>query len=469
MALPEHALHSFIVRIWLEETAEEAPEVHWRGHITHIPSQKRRYFEDLNDIPVFVTPYLEDMGARLRRNAGNSMSSIFSFLRNRGDNPPVTLAPESGTSGESLGALATDASTAPPVIEAPAAEAANDRAATAVFAAPPPIFHSAPTQSDVLTALRAALEAYLPSGGTGLPAPSLSIIKIQEKPVGLGNYIGENPINQFGQVLKGGRLQATVRFHLWASAPNDADLAIDDLHGRLLTAKDDLWTAGFLRFVSLDSSLAEHLAPLSAWRRTADYDVLYEYRYIDSDEAQSLIARIPIHTDPEELNSPQRETAVVTDKMARWDDLTAPILQVRGPQPVHRFTALTFIPGSPPSDPVMLLRTFDGAAGAPTAFTNLGQWVTAVTHPTTPDRHAQITFATFSDFLAAFNPAGDPITLGDWDEDAALDDYTPLLLEFATPLTLPEGSDRLQLVYQPGSTDPHFDETAVVYIRSNPV
>jgi hypothetical protein len=394
------------------------------------------------------------------------MSSIFSFLRGRSGAPGTEPTAEPLINPATIGALATDASAGPPTVSETAVPPTPPPAAafrTAVLSSIP---HAAPSLPDVLTAMRTALETYLPSPGFGLPAPNISIIKIQEKPTGLGNYIGETLVNQFSQVIKGGRLQATVRFHLWATAPNDADLAIDDLHGRLLTAKDDLWLAGFLRFVSLDSSLPDHVSSLNVWRRTADYDVLYEYRYTDADGAQSLIARIPIHTDPEEPDSPNRETAVVTDAMARWDNLAAPTLDLRGRQTISGFTALTFIPGSSPTAPVVLRRTFAGAPGAPTDFTDVEDWITAVTHPTVPNRHAQLTFATLAAFLAAFSPVGDPITLGDWDEDATLDDYAAHRLDLPTPIVLPAATDHLQLVYQPGSTDPRFDETAVLYIRA---
>jgi hypothetical protein len=56
---------SFIVRIWLEETAEEAGQARWRGHITHVPSGERRYLKDLSDLCLFIAPYLESMKVRL--------------------------------------------------------------------------------------------------------------------------------------------------------------------------------------------------------------------------------------------------------------------------------------------------------------------------------------------------------------------------------------------------------------------
>lgn len=64
MAFYEVNIHSFIIKIWLEETVEEAGRAIWRGHITHVPSGERRYLKDLDDIAVFITPYLEGMGVK---------------------------------------------------------------------------------------------------------------------------------------------------------------------------------------------------------------------------------------------------------------------------------------------------------------------------------------------------------------------------------------------------------------------
>jgi hypothetical protein len=38
----ESEAQSFIIRVWVEERAEEADRGVWRGHITHVPSGKRR-------------------------------------------------------------------------------------------------------------------------------------------------------------------------------------------------------------------------------------------------------------------------------------------------------------------------------------------------------------------------------------------------------------------------------------------
>ena len=60
----EANIHPFIVKIWLEETIEEARQATWRGQITHVPSGKRRAFSDLSDITAFIVPYLESMGVK---------------------------------------------------------------------------------------------------------------------------------------------------------------------------------------------------------------------------------------------------------------------------------------------------------------------------------------------------------------------------------------------------------------------
>lgn len=65
MEYVEAQTHSFIIRVWLEETAEETGQAVWRGVIRHVPSGERRYLRDAGDIVAFITPYLEEMGVKL--------------------------------------------------------------------------------------------------------------------------------------------------------------------------------------------------------------------------------------------------------------------------------------------------------------------------------------------------------------------------------------------------------------------
>lgn len=56
--------HSFVIKIWLEETADEAGQALWRGQITHVPSGKQHFLNNLHEIPALITPYLKEMGVR---------------------------------------------------------------------------------------------------------------------------------------------------------------------------------------------------------------------------------------------------------------------------------------------------------------------------------------------------------------------------------------------------------------------
>ena len=60
--LPEPDRHSFIVRVWLEETAEEADHATWRGLVKHVPTGEHRYVGHLDEISFFINKYLEEMG-----------------------------------------------------------------------------------------------------------------------------------------------------------------------------------------------------------------------------------------------------------------------------------------------------------------------------------------------------------------------------------------------------------------------
>lgn len=65
--MDENSTHSFIVKIWLEKTLEEVKHPIWRGHITHIPSGERRYFQKLGEMSAFIELYLSQMGVQMPR------------------------------------------------------------------------------------------------------------------------------------------------------------------------------------------------------------------------------------------------------------------------------------------------------------------------------------------------------------------------------------------------------------------
>jgi hypothetical protein len=56
--------HSFIVKVWLDETDHEPRRRRWRGRVTHIPSGHDCHFVELNEIAFFIIPYLQQLGIK---------------------------------------------------------------------------------------------------------------------------------------------------------------------------------------------------------------------------------------------------------------------------------------------------------------------------------------------------------------------------------------------------------------------
>lgn len=326
----------------------------------------------------------------------------------------------------------------------------------------------APALDLVLTTLLGVLQGHIPPAGGSLPVAGVSALSVQERILGLGNQRGSERRGGFAAVaLRGGRLQGTARFDLWGSSPAQVDTRVTQLQGALLAAKAALWSAGFLKLAAAGASSAEHLQPPNAWRRSVDYSFLYEYHYQDGDGAESLLARIPIHSDLEELGSLVRETGVVTDRMIRWDDLAAPALELAAGATagvrIDGLAGLATLPGGWTGQAVTLARLRRSAAAAPTVYPDLTTFLAAVSHPVTPDRHAQVGFPTVAAFLAAFSNAGAALELGDWDEDGTPDLYEPKSLAFTPPLQLASADDLFRLSYQ----DAALDAKAVIYLRTS--
>ncbi len=49
--------HVFVIRIWVEEI-ETGRQVQWRGHVTHVMSENRKYLKDLDDLTAFIQAYV---------------------------------------------------------------------------------------------------------------------------------------------------------------------------------------------------------------------------------------------------------------------------------------------------------------------------------------------------------------------------------------------------------------------------
>ena len=72
METVEARAHSFILKIWTEESADDDRSAIWRGRITHVPSGDCRYVQDLAAVFRFLVPYLDDLGVRQSSDRASS-------------------------------------------------------------------------------------------------------------------------------------------------------------------------------------------------------------------------------------------------------------------------------------------------------------------------------------------------------------------------------------------------------------
>jgi hypothetical protein len=464
------------------------------GQIEHVSTGTTAHFSSLDQADAFIRSHLTPEAASLQippltTDVRPEMSSIFSFMRGRqalGGTEPALLPPVA-----ELPTIEVVSPVMPEVVpdapstagEAPLALTTTEQPVTSVLILPASASTAAPLAIEMsvaetmitpvdraIAALLSILDDYLPPLALPLPAASLSIASLTEQAVGLGNFRGLETRGAFTTAaLKGIQLNALVRFQLWAVGPAQVEQAATDLNARLMAdrqsllhiALPDATSASLLRLGLEATTPVEYLAQLDGWRKQVDYRVLFEYRYQDSDGAESLIARIPIHADPEILGSPDRETTVVTDEMIRWDEQAASTLVIRGRTRIGSLSLLVFVPGMAPSGTVTLTRTFEGAPTPPTVFTTLTDFLAAVTDPAA-NRNAQIAFASFSDFVDAFSVAGDDVGLGDWNMDSVPDRYQAKQLSFASPIVLPTANDRFEISYGNSA----LEQVGVLYLRA---
>jgi hypothetical protein len=283
-----------------------------------------------------------------------------------------------------------------------------------------------------------------PPPPSSLPARSLSLVSVTERTVGLGNRRGTDTVGPFAVLaLKGVRLEAIVRYQFWGTGPAETDALVSALQGQLGAASTQLRTRGFLHIAAENSSLAEHVASLGFWRRTADYRVLFEFHYQDADGAESLIARIPI-----DIDSTFKDSTSVTDEMTRWDDVEAPELFVRRKRArtltVNELTLLAHLP--------------DGWNGKPVTMTVIIEGATT----------AHI-FTSAREFTDAFTPEPEagPVMLGG-------KDYREGSMKFPNPIfpfsiTLSGDEDVFSITYNApkfaNDSDVNIPSEAVVYLR----
>ena len=293
-----------------------------------------------------------------------------------------------------------------------------------------------------------------------LPAPTVVVLQVADRTLGLGNSRGLEVIGPFAAAeLYGGQIDCVVRFQVWGASPDAADNEMTALQGHLLGARAALFDAGFLRFEGVAGTLP--VADRGAWSRTADYHALVEYHLTPTSNADSLIAAVAVDAEQEIGGSLAGERTTVTGDTIRWDQNVAPALVVRGQRSVDGLALAAFLPAPQPSGGVRITRTTHGATSAPTDYPTLAAFLAAVGDPTAPERNGRFSFPSLAAFVAAFDNVGG-LLLGDWDEDGNPDGYVVGQLALDPPIPLPEAADEIQISLQ----SPPFDHTGVVYLRA---
>ena len=301
--------------------------------------------------------------------------------------------------------------------------------------------NGAPPMDQVLDEMLSSLRGHLPDASPPLPSPSVSLVSLAERSLAIGNRRGVERRGPFSIIeLKGGRLEAVVRFQVWGSGLADVDSEIDSLQGRLLVAGDALRAAGFLEMAAEGMSTPESVDDLNAWRKTADYRVLYEFNYPDVDGAESIIVHIPI-----DVNG---EITTVSDEIVRWDDRGTPSLEVHGGLgKVHQISALAILaslPAGEDGESVSILSSV-GGIGQSQSFPTVRAFRDAF------ELEKENNFFKIVKFGEGLYYAG------------RMDFPNP---SFPDPLVIAERDDFFAVRYLPASADDNkLGENAVVYLR----
>ena len=288
-----------------------------------------------------------------------------------------------------------------------------------------------------VAAMLQRLQAFLPL--TGPPPPSVTIVSLGEESAGLGGWRGLGFQDNFPIALKGVRIRSTVRFQLWNTQPELAQADAAGLIDQLLSQKDALASEGFLDMRLKDTSFVEHAPVVPAWRQAADFEILYEFHYQDTDGSGGLIARIPAEF---------RDgfgTDLMSGDVAVWNEEGAETLRLNGSTSVEGLATLSLLPGAVPPGTVTITRTFQGAFGAPVAFGTLADFLNATSGPSPDERHASVEFASLTGFLNEVGAEGDAIEF--LDEADVPRDFRPRKRAFTPPIVLKSKVDRLEVAF----------------------
>lgn len=276
--------------------------------------------------------------------------------------------------------------------------------------------------------LLAVLEPFSQPASNGLPAGSVTLVNLIDRPVLL-----DGPPTAQGRVLQ---LAGLARFQLWFAAATGTDSGVNQLTALLLGQRHALRTQGLLQLRHTGvGEPAQFTAGL--WGRHVDVEILYEYPYIDPDDAPGLMAAVQVDADAEPFT--------VTDRMTRWDAVSAPALVIRGPVTLPCVSLV--VHAGAPAGGVDFLRTVDGGP-PPIVIGMLPAFLAAVGGDPPAQLSARCTLPDLATMQAAMTPAGDPVPLG----DPAVP-YQRLTLSIDPPLRLVTGRDRFEISHLAGALD----------------
>ncbi len=308
-----------------------------------------------------------------------------------------------------------------------------------------------PMLSQAIHAMLLRLDDFLPLPAN--PPSTVSLVSAEERPIGIGRSAGTIVQNALPVTLRGLRVAATVRFQFWAAQVADVESALGNAIDQLLSQKDALVADGFLDLKLKSVSISEIVPSATAWRQVAEFDILYEFQYQHSDDAGGLIASVPI-----ELRQ-SFGSALVTGDLVIWNSDAAPALRLEGRRDLVGLSTLGFLPGVLAAGTVSLTRSFIGAAGPPTGFANLTDFLAATTGSSPTHRHTRVIFASITDFLNAFDPPGDSIEFVD--ELGAPRAFTTRSKLFDPAIQMPLRNDSFEVAFS-GAT---LGANQILYLR----
>ena len=224
----------------------------------------------------------------------------------------------------------------------------------------------------------------------------------------------------------------------------------------VLAGRETLEAEGFEELNLAGVSTTDHLAAVDAWRQTAEFDVLYEFRREASDSAGGLIARVPVELREE------WGRLLVTGDVVLWDGEGTTPLVLAGSRVCRR----PGDPGVPGRDsPDRRRQRHPDAGGGHRVARGVPRRSTRSSPPCQGRGRPAPTpgwpFASPMALIAALAASGETITFVD--EAGAPRAFESRARAFNPPIELGSAFDRLEVSFEA----PHLEAGQVLYLRAS--